>query len=160
MISRLKSKNEQNKLYLSTPQSWSTCKSWLTPWGGTSNLSFSVDFFLSLSLVGHSPQRACVSVHIVNAFLFSLGIKGDFCILGIPNLLVGSVCHVKNEGCLLEVFIMMFFYPNSVYICLWTYERTSRLCTTSDEWRTESRENGKIIFWIIRSENLKLFLKS
>ena len=27
-------------------------------------------------------------------------------ILGIPNLLVGGVYHVKNEGCLLEVFIM------------------------------------------------------
>ena len=24
-----------------------------------------------LSLVGHSPQRACVNVHVVNTFLFS-----------------------------------------------------------------------------------------
>ena len=31
---------------------------------------------LSLSLSGHSPQRACVSVHVVNTFLFSLGLKG------------------------------------------------------------------------------------
>ena len=64
----------------------------------------------SLSLVGHSPQRVCVSVHQV---LFSLGIKGNFCFLGILNLLVGSVYHVKNE-----VFIMRLFdrtgsiYPN------------------------------------------------
>ena len=37
-----------------------------------------------------------MSVHIVNKFLFSLGIKGNFCILGVPNLSVGSVYHVKN----------------------------------------------------------------
>ena len=28
--------NEQKKWYLSTAQSWSTCKSWSTPWGVTS----------------------------------------------------------------------------------------------------------------------------
>ena len=64
---------------------------------------------ISLSLVGHSPQKASVSVHIVNTLLFYLGIKGNFCFLGFPNLLVGSIYHVKNEGCLLEVFIMMLF---------------------------------------------------
>ena len=31
---------------LLTPQSWSTCKSWSTPWGSTLKLSFSVDFLL------------------------------------------------------------------------------------------------------------------
>ena len=57
------------------------------------------------SLVGYSPQRACVSVHVVNKFLFSLGIKGDFCVLGVPNLLVGSVYHVKNEGFYLKFLL-------------------------------------------------------
>ena len=36
------SENEKKSFFfqiLSTPQSWSTCKSWSTPWGGTSNLS-------------------------------------------------------------------------------------------------------------------------
>ena len=64
---------------------------------------------LLISLVGHSPQRACVSVYVVNTFLFSLGIKGDFGILGLPNLLVGSIYQVKNGGCLLEVCIMRLF---------------------------------------------------
>ena len=30
-------------------------------------------------------------------------------LLGVPNLLVGVVYYVKNEGCLLEVFIMRLF---------------------------------------------------
>ena len=30
-------------------------------------------------------------------------------LLGVPNLLVGNVYHVKNEGCILEVFIMRLF---------------------------------------------------
>ena len=42
---------------------------------------------LSLSHVGNSPQSACVSVHAVNKFLFSLGIKGDFCFLSVPKFL-------------------------------------------------------------------------
>ena len=41
----------------------------------------------------------------------------DVCFLGVPNLLVGSVNHVKNEGCLLEVFIMRSFNRTlSIYI--------------------------------------------
>ena len=43
---------------LSTPQSWSTCKSWSTPWGGTPKLSlfgwfstFFKHFFVSFRLV-------------------------------------------------------------------------------------------------------------
>ena len=44
----------------------------------------------------------------------SLGIKGYFCCLGVPNLLVGSVYHAKNEGCLLEVFIMRLFNRTSL----------------------------------------------
>ena len=46
-----------------------------------------------------------MSVHVVNKFLFSLGIKGDFCVLGVPNLLVGSVYHVKNEGFYLKFLL-------------------------------------------------------
>ena len=45
--------NQQKTCFLCifpAPQSWSTCKSWLTPWGGTWNLSFSVDFLLFLTL--------------------------------------------------------------------------------------------------------------
>ena len=44
-----------------------------------------------------------------NMFLFSLGVKGNFCALGVPNLLVGSIYHAKNEGYLLEVFMMRYF---------------------------------------------------
>ena len=32
-----------------------------------------------VSLVGRSPQSVCVCVQIVSTFLFSFGIKGDFC---------------------------------------------------------------------------------
>ena len=32
-------------------------------------------------------------------------------LLGVPTLLVGNVYHVKNGGCLLEVFIMRLFNP-------------------------------------------------
>ena len=42
-------------------------------------------------------------------FLFSLGVRGNFCVLHVPNLLVGDVYHVKNEGFLFEVFMMRFF---------------------------------------------------
>ena len=49
------------------------------------------------------------NVEVVNMFLFSIGIKGNFFILGVPNLLVGSVYHVKNEGCLLKVLIVRLF---------------------------------------------------
>ena len=41
--------------------------------------------------------------------MFSLGIRGNFCILHVPNLLVGGVYHVKNEGYLLEIVLMRFF---------------------------------------------------
>ena len=43
-----RSENEQKKWNLSTPQSWLTCKSWSTPWGGTSNLSFFSWFFSNI----------------------------------------------------------------------------------------------------------------
>ena len=63
----------------------------------------------SLSLVGHSPQRECVSVHVVSMFLFPSWDQRGLLLLSVPNLLVGDVYHVKNEGCLLEVFIMRLF---------------------------------------------------
>ena len=69
------------------------------------------------SLVGYSPQRACVSVHVVNTFLFSLGIKGNFCILGVPNLLVGRAYHVKTVGCFLEVINMRLFNQTLSIYC-------------------------------------------
>ena len=56
------SETEQKKWCLSTPQSWSTCKSWSTPWGGTSNLSFLVDFFdeeLFAALKSRQISRFC-----------------------------------------------------------------------------------------------------
>ena len=49
-----------------------------------------------------------MSVHVVNMFLFSLGIRGNFCFSHVPNLLVGDVYNFKNEGYLLEVFVMRF----------------------------------------------------
>ena len=42
------SENEQKNVVLSTLQSWLTCKSWSTPWGGTSELSF-------LLILQHTP---------------------------------------------------------------------------------------------------------
>ena len=50
-----------------------------------------------------------MSVHVVNTFLFSFGIKRDLLFLDVPNLLVGDVYHVKNDGCVLEVFIKRLF---------------------------------------------------
>ena len=67
------------------------------------------------SLLGHSLQRACVSVE--NTFLFSLGVRGNFYVLHVPNLLAEEAYHVKNEGCLLEVFNMRLFNQTlSIYI--------------------------------------------
>ena len=54
------SKNEQKNVFLSTPQSWSTCKSWLTPWGGTSNLSFFC-WFLNCNLI--EQYSMCQPIH-------------------------------------------------------------------------------------------------
>ena len=42
------SANEQKSDIFSTPQRWSKCKSWLTPWKGTSKSSFLV--FLKISI--------------------------------------------------------------------------------------------------------------
>ena len=67
------------------------------------NTAVNISHSLSLSLVVHSGQRACVSIHVVNTFLFSLGIIGDFCFWW------GAFYHVKNGGCLLGVFIMRLF---------------------------------------------------
>ena len=39
-----------------------------------------------------------MSLHVVNTFLFSIGIKGNFCILGVPNLLVGTFIMLKMKG--------------------------------------------------------------
>ena len=43
--------------------------------------------------------------------------------LDVPNLLVGDVYHVKNEGCLFEVFIMRLFNQTlSIYAEIgWEY---------------------------------------
>ena len=49
-----------------------------------------------------------VKKSIVNTFLFSLGVRGNFCVLHVPNLLVWGVCHVTNEGYLFEIFTMRF----------------------------------------------------
>ena len=40
---------------------------------------------------------------------FSSEVKENFGALGVPNLLVGSVYNAKNEGYLLEVFMMRYF---------------------------------------------------
>ena len=72
VISRLKStKNiwkRTKNVFLSTPQNWSTCKSWLTPWGGTSKLSFFGWFFYSslatayeLHIKRYSKKHAFIS---------------------------------------------------------------------------------------------------
>ena len=45
-------------------------------------------------LLGDSLKRACVNVHVVNTFLFFLEVRGNFCVLHVPNLLVGDVYHV------------------------------------------------------------------
>ena len=63
---------------------------------------------LSLSLVGHSPQRTCVSVHVVTRSCFPLGSKGTFNFRRSQPLL-RDVYHIKNGGCLLEVFIVRLF---------------------------------------------------
>ena len=60
------------------------------------------------SLVGYSPQRLCVCSRCEHVLVFPWDQKG-LLFLDVPNLIVGNVYHVKNEGCLLEDFIMRLF---------------------------------------------------
>ena len=64
---------------------------------------------LSLSLLSHSPQKLCLSVHVLNMFLFSLGMMGTFAFLRVPRFVAGNFYRFKNEGYLLEFFKMRFF---------------------------------------------------
>ena len=54
----------------------------------------------------------CVSVHVLNTFLFSLGLgwwdDGNF-FLQVPGFVAGNFYRFKNDGYLLEVFKMRFF---------------------------------------------------
>ena len=58
------------------------------------------------------PEQNCLPSlkYVVKRFLFSLGVRGNFCVLHIPNLLVGDVYHVKNKGYLLEVYMMRWVF--------------------------------------------------
>ena len=51
-------------------------------------------------------------------FLFSLGVRGNFCVFHFPNLLVGNVYLVEKEGYLLEVFLMRFLTKLCLYMDL------------------------------------------
>ena len=62
------SEKEQKKVFLSTPQGWLTCKSWSTPYGGTSKLSFFGWFFYFFNIF--CPFSTDFG-------LFELGNKGD-----------------------------------------------------------------------------------
>ena len=64
---------------------------------------------LSLSLLSNSPQRVCMCAYILNTFLFSLGMMGNFFFLQVPCFVGGNFYCFKNEGHLLEVFKMRFF---------------------------------------------------
>ena len=47
---------------------------------------------------------ACVCVHTLNTFLFSLEIMGNFCSLKISCFVMRNFYHFENEGYLLEIF--------------------------------------------------------
>ena len=64
-----------------------------------------VAIFPSLSLLSNTPQRECVCVHVLNTFLFSLGMMGNFCFSQVPSVVAGNFYHFKNEGYLHEVFL-------------------------------------------------------
>ena len=50
---------------------------------------------LSLSLLSNSPQRVFVSVHVLNTFLFYLGMMGNFCFLQVPRFVAGNFYRFK-----------------------------------------------------------------
>ena len=61
-----------------------------------------------LSCGPFSSEGVCECSRCEHILVFHWDQRG-LLFLGIPNLLVGDIYHVKNEGCLLEVFIMMLF---------------------------------------------------
>ena len=63
---------------------------------------------LSFSCRPFYPEGVCECSHCEHVLVFPWDQRG-LLFLGVPNLLVGDVYHVKNEGCLLEVFIMRLF---------------------------------------------------
>ena len=56
-----------------------------------------------------SDIHTCHRIHHMKHVLVFPWDQRGLLLLGIPNLLVGDVYHVKNEGCLLEVFILRLF---------------------------------------------------
>ena len=52
-----------------------------------------------------SPEGVCECPHREHVLVYPWDQRG-LLFLGVPNLLVWDVYHAKNEGCLLEVFIM------------------------------------------------------
>ena len=78
---------------------------------------------LSLSLLSNSPQRVCVSVHVLNSFLFSLVMMGNFCFLQVPRFVARNFYCFNNEGYLLVVFKMRFFLPE---LCLYILQSTNK----------------------------------
>ena len=71
------------------------------------------------SLVGHSPQWACVSVHIVNTFLFSLGIKGDVCFEAFPTFWWGTFIMLKMKVVYLKFLLWDYLTKLCLYIPDW-----------------------------------------
>ena len=99
---------------LSTSQSWSTCKSWSTPWGGTPKLSFSVDFLLFLILQGESIQTSLLSILIYN--YKTLGIINLEILLRFVNHEVQLTIHfnLPKRKLIIHVFaknLMFFLLP-------------------------------------------------
>ena len=56
---------------------------------------------LCLSLLSNSPQRMCVGVHVLNMFLFFVGMMGNFGFLQVPCFVARNFYRFKNEGHLL-----------------------------------------------------------
>ena len=50
-----------------------------------------------------SSEGVCECLHCEHVLVF-LGVRGNFCILHVPYLLLGDVYHVKNDSYLLEIF--------------------------------------------------------
>ena len=66
-----------------------------------------------------------MSVQVLNMFLFSLGMRANFCFLHVPCSVAGNYYCFKNEGYLLKVFKMRFF-PTK--LCLYLHSALFFLC--------------------------------
>ena len=108
---------------------------------------------ISLSLLSNSPQRVWVCVHILNTFLFFLGMMGNFCLLQGPRFVAVDFYHLKwrlltgnkTSG---QCFLRHLFVDNFFWI-----KFTQLLCYRRKNFRQKcqkkKRNKKKLLYLII-----------